>query len=237
MENLSEAKWSRRCKYTLWTYLMRSWYQLRWRRNTKLRSLSLRVVVSSISPSGISVVRPKDDPFRSNRLWIRYSEQNKLPITMNRVCFPITNTQKSENKKPLWTKTTQICPHNTSPSGHQSVWHNALQRILSPGNFHTDIHVGNNLEAFLLAPIKRLPNLRFQSNCPTSNVTHWIIKVEWSLRKNNFQYANKAYRNAFITQLRQIFKINKTKVKREWQQTLTSDFLTVLIINLSSCVR
>lgn len=158
---------------TLWTYLMRSWYQLRWRRNTKLRSLSLRVVVSSISPSGISVVRPKDDPFRSNRLWIRYSEQNKLPITMNRVCFPITIHKNQKTKNPCEPKRTQICPHNTLPSGHQLVWHNALQRILSPGNFHTDAHVGNNLEAFLLAPIKRLPNLRFQSNCPTSNVSHF----------------------------------------------------------------
>lgn len=95
---------------TLWAYLMRSWYQFRWRRNTKLRSLSLRVVVSSISPSGISVVRPKDDPFRSNRLWIRYSEQNKLPITMNRVCFPITIHKNQKTKNPCEPKQLKFVP-------------------------------------------------------------------------------------------------------------------------------
>jgi len=112
MENLSEANWSRKCKYTQGTYLMRSWYQLLWRRNTKLRSLSLRVVVSSISPSGISVVRPKDDPFRSNRLWIRYSEQNKLPITMNRVCFPITIHKNQKTKNPCEPNHSNLSPQH-----------------------------------------------------------------------------------------------------------------------------
>lgn len=49
-------------------YPMSSWYQERCKRNTKLRSRSLSVVVSSISPSDLSVVRPCEDPFRSNRL-------------------------------------------------------------------------------------------------------------------------------------------------------------------------
>lgn len=70
-------------------YLMRSWNQLCCRRNTKLRSRSFRVVVSSISSSGLSVIRPWEDPFKSNRLWIGYSEQKRLPITMNRVWLPI----------------------------------------------------------------------------------------------------------------------------------------------------
>lgn len=71
------------------THVMSSWNQLRCRRNTKLRSRSFRVVVSSISSSGLSVMRPWEDPFRSNRRCIRYSEQNKLAMTMNRVWISI----------------------------------------------------------------------------------------------------------------------------------------------------
>jgi hypothetical protein len=33
----------------------------------------------------LSVVRPWEEPFRSKRLWMRYSEQNRLPITTKRV--------------------------------------------------------------------------------------------------------------------------------------------------------
>ena len=71
-------------------YFISSWNQFFWRWNTKLRSRSFRVVVSSISSAGLSVERPWEDPLRSNRLWIRYSEQNKLPITMNRVWYLTT---------------------------------------------------------------------------------------------------------------------------------------------------
>lgn len=74
-------------------YHFSSWNQDCSRRKTKQRSRSLRVVVSSISSRGLSVVRPWEEPLRSNRLWIRYSEQNTLPITINRVCFSQHNLQ------------------------------------------------------------------------------------------------------------------------------------------------
>ena len=84
--------------HVLETYLISSWNQFRCRRKTKLRSRSLRVVVSSISPSGLSVVRPWEDPFRSNLLCILYSEQKRLPITMKRICFPDKHMIRQGNK-------------------------------------------------------------------------------------------------------------------------------------------
>jgi hypothetical protein len=53
-------------------------------RKIKLRSRSFRVVYSSISACGLSVVRPRDDPLRSNLLWIVWSEQNRFPIMTKR---------------------------------------------------------------------------------------------------------------------------------------------------------
>ena len=66
------------------SHLWNSWYHCFCNRKIKLRSRSFRVVYSSISAGGLSVIRPRDDPFRSNRLWIVWSEQNKFPIMTKR---------------------------------------------------------------------------------------------------------------------------------------------------------
>jgi hypothetical protein len=93
--------------HVLETYLISSWNKFNCRRKTKLRSRSLRVVVSSISPSGLSVVRPWEDPFRSNLRCILYSEQKRLPITMKRVWFPNKRYDQTWKKVPLTSKTVE----------------------------------------------------------------------------------------------------------------------------------
>jgi hypothetical protein len=66
------------------THLWNSWYQCFCNLNIKLRSRSFKIVYSSISVCGLSVVRPRDEPFRSNLLWIKWSEQNRFPIMTKR---------------------------------------------------------------------------------------------------------------------------------------------------------
>lgn len=50
----------------------------------KFKSRSLRVVVGSISDSGLSVRRPWEEPFKSKRLWMAYSVRNRFPMITNR---------------------------------------------------------------------------------------------------------------------------------------------------------
>ena len=68
--NWGKAMWHNSGKETkmfFWIYFMRSWNQFCWRRNTKLRSRSLSMVVSSTSPSDLSVVRPSILPTPTSR--------------------------------------------------------------------------------------------------------------------------------------------------------------------------
>lgn len=67
-------------------HLQNSWNQDFCSRNMKFRSRSLRIVVSLISDSGLIVIRPSEEPFKSKRLWMVYSEQKRLPIMINRTC-------------------------------------------------------------------------------------------------------------------------------------------------------
>lgn len=137
-------------------YHLSSWNQDCSRRKTKFRSRSLRVVVSSISLRGLSVVRPWEEPLRSNLLWIRYSEQNTLPITINRVCF----FHSIASFHYILTRIRMVkiallaaeLKFQIIPFGLQQVWHNAHPGMLLPKSSCTDKHVGSNLEAFWWAP-------------------------------------------------------------------------------------
>jgi hypothetical protein len=67
-----------------WLHLWNSWNHCFFNLNMKFRSRSFRVVYWSISVCGLPVVRPIDEPFRSKRLWIELSEQNRFPIMTKR---------------------------------------------------------------------------------------------------------------------------------------------------------
>lgn len=71
-------------------------------RKIKLRSRSFRVVYSSISACGLSVVRPRDDPFRSNRLWIVWSEQNRFPIMTKRTWVVAQHQADNQDRYYAW---------------------------------------------------------------------------------------------------------------------------------------
>ena len=76
---------TRYVKYEIkYDHLWNSWNHCLFSLKMKFRSRSFRVVYWSISVCGLSVVRPRDEPFRSKRLWIGYSEQNRFPIMTKR---------------------------------------------------------------------------------------------------------------------------------------------------------
>lgn len=75
---------SRNMRNTQETHLQNSWNQDFCNRKIKLRSRSLSVVVGSMSASGLSVVRPNVEPFKSKRLWMTYWEQNRFPMMTKR---------------------------------------------------------------------------------------------------------------------------------------------------------
>lgn len=84
------------------SHLQNSWNQTFCSLNIKLRSRSLRVVVDSIWDSGFSVTRPWEEPFKSKRLWMAYSVQNKFPIMTKRTCSTVVIKDKLDETK-AWT--------------------------------------------------------------------------------------------------------------------------------------